>query len=164
MRDDDLKALLRPLREQAPPPGFERCWRDAGQRAVENRSRVDWRWACGPSLAVALGAAVFISLTLSRAREPLPTVQPAQRAGTAGKMAGVNLAGEAAVTLSTADDEQGVVGSLALDWLLDYSNALSENGYRSPGDRDYLTEGSETDFLLTMEIPAWNERGAREVL
>jgi hypothetical protein len=164
MRDDELKGLLRSQRDGEPVPEFDRCWRDARRRAAENGRRLDWRWGLGPGLAAALGAAVIALKILVPTNGSLQSPPSASQAEPVRHTAMTALSGEKTVALAEEDDEQVIAQPLALDWLLEYPKALSENGHGSGDDRDYLTNGSETDFLLTMEIPAWNNGEAREVL
>ena len=164
MRDHELKALLQRQRERDPVPEFDRCWRDARQRAAENGSRLDWRWGFAPALAVALGAVAVALATLTPQEAPLQIPASAPRVEPARDTATTVPSVEQTVTLAEQDDEQLIARPLALDWLLEYPGALSENGDRSAEALDFLTEGSETDFLLTMNIPAWNGTGEREVL
>jgi hypothetical protein len=164
MRDDELKGLLHSQRDRDPVPEFDRCWRDARRRAAENGRRADWRWGLGPGLAAALGTAVIALTTVLSTDEPPRSTPLAPRAETARHTATAALLGERTVTLADEDDEQLIAQPLALDWLLEYPGALSENGRGSADELDFSSDDFGTDFLLTMKIPAWNRAEEREVL
>ncbi len=164
MRDDELKALLRSQRERNPVPEFDRCWSDARLRAAREGSRADWRWGLGPGLVAALGAVVVALTILAPEEAPSRTPASARRLQTARTAAMAAVSAEQTLTIAEQEDEPAVAQPLALDWLLEYPGALSENGYRPADPMDFLWEGSETDFLLTMNIPAWNGAGESEVL
>ena len=159
--DDRLRDLVRGATESQPVPDFESSWRRA-ETSSEERLRGGapslWRWVLGP--AVAVGAAACVAL-LVIAFGPLDSNQedsPVVRMADAGAPLGEGA--------SLADLETPQVPASPLSELGDTAGdsvaaADVETGETRPG---YGLYEAGTDFLLTMEIPAWDQAGERSVL
>ncbi len=129
-RDDRLKELFREASESRPAPDFERTWRRAGARVGAKERGSLWQWAIGPTLAAVSAAVIAVAVLGSRVDEPRA---PAPRA-TAER--------QAATVIADAGTGAATGGAAAI---------VAESSSTSNGM--YV---GETDFLLEVNIPAWN--------
>jgi len=145
--DDRLRELLRESCEQEPIPPFEATWRRAERAAAERRTRsAAWRWVLGPAVAVGAAAAVLLVLSALGPERgtPLDAEALVARAD----------AGAAAQLLADLADLE--IGELPSDELIDDGTVAAAL------EGDPLAGG--TDFLLTLELPAWDAAGERKSL
>ena len=145
--DDNLRAAVRDACEPDQIPPFATLWRRAERAAGERRSRpAAWRWVLGPAVAAgAVGAVLLVLAALGP--DTGGTGGPATLAARAD-------AGAAAELLADLADIQ--IGELPSDDLVD------DGALAAALDDDPLAAG--TDFLLTLELPAWDEAGERKSL
>ncbi|MFO8073072.1 MAG: hypothetical protein R6V85_14470 [Polyangia bacterium] len=145
MTTDDrrIERALRQLDRADPAPDFERSWREAEDRArAAGAGRSAWRWALGPGLAACAAALAVVALL----HEPAPEVEDAVASGA------------------------GAAGLEGLATPRIAKTGLGELLEREPSEQDSeLASGPwsggllavETDFLLVMEVPAWERAGER---
>jgi hypothetical protein len=159
--DDRLRELVRSATDGEPLPDFESSWRRAEARSEDRRragAPSPWRWALGP--AVAIGAAACVAL-LVIALGPAD-VAPDQE----GLLALADAGAGVVEPESLADLETPEVPASPLSEIGDAAGeslaaADVDTGETRPG---YGLYEAGTDFLLTMEIPAWDQAGERSVL
>lgn len=159
--DDRLKELVRGACESDPVPDFETSWRRAEVLADERRrsgSPSPWRWALGP--AVAVGAAACVALLIIALGPTSDGPQDARLLALAD--AGAPAGGSSPL----ADLESPDVPASPLAEL---GGTAGESVAAAEVDADETRPGyglyeAGTDFLLTMEIPAWERAGERNVL
>lgn len=145
--DDRLRELLRAARERDPIPPFEAIWRRAERAAAERRTPARrWRWVLGPAVAAAAAAAVLLVFA-ALGPEPGAAIEADGLLARADAGAAVELLAD------LADIE---IGELPSDGLVEQDTVAASL------DGDPLTSG--TDFLLTLELPAWDEAGERNLL
>jgi hypothetical protein len=160
-RDDELRELVRGASEDVPVPDFEASWRRAEARSEERRGREvssPWRWALGPAVAVGAAAcAVLLVLAIGPAGDlPDETQRLALAdAGAAGSDA------SALADLETPSIPASPLVGLGGATGASVASADGDTGETRPG---YGLYEAGTDFLLTMEIPAWDQAGERSVL
>ena len=129
-RDEELRKLYREAAHGAPAPEFRATWRGAKARAGDGRRGTAWRWALGPALA-----AVSIAVVLGAVRG---LGVPVPRAGRDAPAVAA-IAPQAPVAVADAGASPAAEGGAV-------ETAANEEGLYVAG----------TDFLLEMEIPAWN--------
>jgi hypothetical protein len=130
-RDEELERIVRAAAAQAQVPEFERTWRRAQARAGKGGFRGGaWQWAIGPALA-----AVSIAIVVVAVRGVPTADAPAASAQGEGKLSVVAVA-DAGAGAARAEE-----------------TAAAEVQTASAADGLYV---AGTDFLLEMEIPAWN--------
>ncbi len=148
MTDDDrrIERALRQLDRADPAPDFERSWRAAEDRArAAGAERSGRRWVLGPALAACAAAIAVIALL----HEPALDGEPA--------------GSELAIGSGAAGLEGLATPGIA-------NTGLGELLEVEPGEQgSELASGPwsggllavETDFLLVMEVPAWERAGER---
>ncbi len=154
MPKDELKALLQAARHSEPVPEFDATWQQArSMGARQGAGRVSWRLVLVP---VAAAAVLVLGLTLSLAPESAPTAVETAPVGPRQP----TVATRDMPRLPGAYDEQGLGSEWDLDWPGEDSEETADTGEsvvayseNRPGNSLYE---SETDFLLEIEIPAWN--------
>jgi len=159
--DDKLRELVRGAWAGRPVPDFESSWRRAEARSRERRGSTEpsrWRWALGPAVAVGAAAcAVLLVLAFGPSGDSpedgrlLALADAGVSPGEASPLAGLETPRLPRSPLADLGDKAG--DSVA--------SADAEAGETRPG---YGLFEAGTDFLLTMEIPAWDEAGERNVL
>jgi hypothetical protein len=131
MRDEELERIVREASAREPVPEFERVWRRAQAGAGRGGLRGGaLRWALGPVLA-----AVSIAVVVVAARGVPVRDEPVARGVRKGSGPLVAVADAGAGTARAEEATQGEVKS-------------------KPEAEGLYVAG--TDFLLEMEIPAWN--------
>ena len=160
-RDDELRDLVRGASENVPVPDFESSWRKARARAEgrEGRSASSpWRWTLGPAVAVGAAACVALLVVALGPVDDAPADHPVVAVADAGAPDG---AGSPLADLETPAVPASPLSGL--DGASGESVAAvgSDSGENRPG---YGLYEAGTDFLLTMEIPAWDQAGERSVL
>ena len=145
--DDRLRELVHEASERDSIPPFEATWRRAERAAAERRSSAGvWRWVLGPAVAAAAAAAVVLVVVALGPQDggALEADDLIARAD----------AGAAAQLLADLADIE--IGELPSDGLVEPGTVAAAL------DDDPLESG--TDFLLTMELPAWDAAGERKAL
>jgi hypothetical protein len=161
-RDDELREMMRGALENEKVPDFESSWRRAQARAEDRRgsdARSPWRWALGPVVAVGAAACVALLVIALGPTEQVTSEEP-------GLIALADAGAPEFDTAALADLETPTVPQSPLS---DFDSAGGEpvaaaetdSGETRPG---YGLYEAGTDFLLTMEIPAWDQAGERNVL
>ncbi|MBW2276701.1 MAG: hypothetical protein JRF63_04360 [Deltaproteobacteria bacterium] len=159
--DDELRELVRGASDNVPVPDFESSWRRAEARSEERSGRgvpSPWRWALGP--AVAVGAAACVALLVL-------AIGPTDSDSDETQLLALADAGaQGSDSSMLADLETPTVPVSALTEL---GGATGESVASADGDTGETRPGyglyaAGTDFLLTMEIPAWDQAGERSVL
>ena len=157
-RDDELRELVRGATEGEPVPDFESTWRRAERRSAERSAPSPWRWALGP--AVAVGAAACVALLVvslgpvDEASNDHPVIALADAGASGGE-------GSPLEDLETPMVPSSPLSSLGEAAGASVASADGETGETRPG---YGLYEAGTDFLLTREIPAWDQAGERSVL
>jgi hypothetical protein len=134
MRDEELERVVREAEASEPVPEFEHVWRRAKARVGrrDHRDRA-WQWALGPVLAAVSIAVVVVA------------VKGVPLYGTA----------DAPVVKGAQEDNRPLVA--VADAGAGTSTARAEESKQAESESE--AEGlyvAGTDFLLEMEIPAWN--------
>jgi hypothetical protein len=146
-QDDRLRELLGRVREDEPVPDFDTTWRRAEARSRERRGAdapSRWRWALGPAMAVGAAAcAVLLVLALG------PGAGDADETG----LALLVDAGVIESPLAGLEAPEFPISPLAA--------AEIEEDEDRPGYGLYV---GGTDFLLSLDVPAWEQAGERNVL
>ncbi|MDD5309074.1 MAG: hypothetical protein PHU25_17310 [Deltaproteobacteria bacterium] len=134
--DQDLRDRLRKAANGG-APRFDAAWAAAQARRASGKGLAGaWRYVLAPMLAIALGTVTWLIV-----------------AGPLGRGSDRAALGSAIVA------DAGVVArSIRADSKMASLNPLTD------GLLEEMSETAPTDFLLTMEIPAWDEAGEREVL
>jgi hypothetical protein len=136
-RDEEIERLVREATAKEPVPEFERIWRRATARAGKRGFRGGaWQWALGPMLAAVSAAIVIIAV------RGVPIVDTPV-APVASVASGVQEANGPLVAV--ADAGAGTSTARAED---------AEQAESKPDAEGLYVAG--TDFLLEMDIPAWN--------
>jgi len=133
-RDEELERLVREAAAKEPVPEFERVWRRAKARAGRRGFRGGaWQWALGPMLAAVSVAIVIVAVRgVPMMDTPVaPAANGLQEAN--GPLVAVADAG-AGTSTARAEDAEKVE-----------SKPQAEGLYVAG-----------TDFLLELDIPAWN--------
>jgi hypothetical protein len=129
-RDERLEGAFREAYERGPVPEFEAVWREAASRAREKKQGTLWRWALGPALASVSAAVIALAVY-------------GPGAGRRGDDAGAVRAPEKAL-VAIADAGAG---------------AAAEGNEAVAAESSSEPEGmyvAGTDFLLDVNLPAWN--------
>ncbi len=170
MSDKPLRELLKNAHRQEPVPDFEQTWQKARAAAANPPSGVSlWPRVLVP--AGALLVMVIIAVTVFRL-SPLQndSITPARQAGlrntdqVLSRLAGLPIWSLALEELDTEGDTDPTDMDNSVDTAaLDESDggqafAAHEN---EPG---YDVYEAPTDFLLELDIPAWNETKQRSIL
>ena len=129
-RDDRLKELFREASESRPAPDFERTWRRSVARAGARERGSLWQWAIGPTLAAVSAAVIAVAVLGSRFDER--------------RAASHEASAERQAATAIADAGPGTTARAAAAIVAESSS--TSNGM-------YV---GETDFLLEVNIPAWN--------
>jgi hypothetical protein len=163
MHDEELREFFRETRDRETPPQFDTCWRQAQLRVGASRDGSRWRWALGPTVFVGVSAAVAAVVALYPPAFPGPGRASDEESARAVAPIAETSAGEEDGGLPSPGALENLEHALALDWLLEESGLATENGYGTVSNGDFQLN-TETDFLLTIEIPSWNGTEEREVL
>ncbi len=146
-QDDKLKTALKELHRHESTPQFESTWRRAESRLSEKRAENGFRWFFGPAIA-AVSAVVVIFLVTSHNVSPSPETL-AMLDGLSGPDAGV---------VQFSDSFDGY----------DETDTDTETEKETLAYEDsVLTEGlfvGETDFLMNLEFPSWDQGEERNLL
>jgi hypothetical protein len=154
--DERLRERLGSLGQSEPVPSFDDCWRraQARSRAERGAEASPWRWVLGPAVAVgAAGCALLLVIALGPATGPgggTQQVAVADAGPADSPLAGPLLADTLLAGLETPDLPTSSIAA-----------ADTEQEEARPG---YGLYEAGTDFLLTLEIPAWEQAGERNVL
>jgi hypothetical protein len=132
-RDERLEELIRKASEATPVPEFERTWRGAIARAGAGKDRGSlWRWAAGPVLAAVSIAVVAMAVYSVHIDE--------------------NTANPAAIVEALPS---AVLADAGASPVANPAKIVANTGSTSAAVNSGLYVGG-TDFLLNMNIPAWN--------
>jgi len=133
-RDEELERIVREAAATEPVPEFERVWRHAKANAGRRGFRAGaWQWALGPMLA-----AVSVAIVIVAVRGV--TIGGTSVAPVAGGVQEAN-----GTLVAVADAGAGTSTARAED---------AEQAESKPEAEGLYVAG--TDFLLEMDIPAWN--------
>ena len=146
--DEQLQRILKEIDATEPAPQFDIVWTRARARASSGGTGDAWRWALLPGLAAM--SAVALVLVFS---------QPSRNTASAEMIASLE-------TLAELD-----AGTMPFDYLFesdtDYADdedgASEELAYEDGVVGEGLFVG-ETDFLLEIEIPSWDQGEERNLL
>jgi len=133
-RDEELERIVREASAREPAPEFERVWRRAKEGAGRGAFRGGaWQWALGPMLA-----AVSIAVVVVAVRGV-----PSPETSVAPVASGVRE--ETRPLVAVADAGAGTNTARAEEVDQAESESVAEGLYVAG-----------TDFLLEMDVPAWN--------
>jgi hypothetical protein len=133
MRDEELERLIREASSATPVPEFERVWRSARREVGTRRAGGAWQWVLGPALAAV--AATVLIVAVGGVPEREGPRAPAAR----------DSREEDASLVAVADAGAGASTARAESW---------DKAEPKPAAEGLYVAG--TDFLLELEIPAWN--------
>lgn len=146
-RDRRIERALEGLDEMVPAPDFETTWRAARNRSARSGSRTAdaWRWLLGPAIA-AVSAVVVAVLVVGDPSQSRSNGAIAYLDGMSGPDAGTLFSDE-----------------LMEDLELARSDLLEEQDIEAASLGDELYVG-ETDFMMNMRIPSFEEGDGRNEL
>jgi len=167
--EDEIRKLIEEARDADSAPDFGSVWSRARARVGAGREGGGaWRWALGPAFALASAAAVALVTTA------LDTEDGATGGGAAiAARADAGRAGALLADLVAPEIPDGATdGVLGIDDDAERSpfdfaglgaelETAMELAYGEAGSTAFPIEVG-TDFLLTMEIPAWDGSGEGE--
>ncbi len=139
--DEQLQRILKEIDATEPAPQFDIMWTRARARASSSGTGDAWRWALLPGL-VAMSAVALV----------LVFSQPSRNTASAEMIASLE-------TLAELD-----AGTMPFDYLFesdtDYEDDEDVAGEELAYEDGVVGEGlfvGETDFLLEIEIPSWDQ-------
>ena len=146
--DEQLQRILEEIDAREPAPGFDIMWTRARARASSGGQGDAWRWALLPGL-VAMSAVALV----------LVFSGPSRNTASAEMIASLE-------TLVEFD-----AGTLPFDYLFESDTDYADDGDGAGEELAYedgvVGEGlfvGETDFLLEIEIPSWDQGEERNLL
>jgi hypothetical protein len=160
--DKEIQTLVQKLFRADFTPRFEQVWTEAEKRVVERKSRsVRSRSPYALGALAALTAAIAVVIATTARHEQKPT---GQREAQTSKpsLAELTDPGSWSAPLDRIS-ARSATDSLPMDGLLQREekvvNAATDNS-----SSEYDQYGCPTDFLLNIDIPAWNKTGERHKL